>query len=170
MAIIKKFTVDTKRAKEGDWVSVSWECSTPDAVYLSTDNGYKTDRISLADSGSTKVYIANSKGSTKVTLLAVLGATKESKTETIHVTNLKSTKAKPAGIGRFKLWGEKIHAKWCQTKAQFQYWWQYLPKKKKTIYKALFFLWLALLAASIISPASRGNHSPSPAPENVTTV
>lgn len=159
MAIIKKFTVGSKRAKEGDWIDVSWECGIPDAVYLSTDNGYKTDRISLADTGSTRVYISKSKGSTKVTLMAVLGATKESKTETIHVTNVKTVKAKPAGIGKFQLWKEKMHARWCQTKAQLQCWWQYLPKKKKTIYKVLFFLWLALLAASIIVPSSNRHHS-----------
>jgi len=170
MTIIKKFTVDTKRAKEGDWVSVCWECITPDAVFLSTDNGYKTERISLADAGTTSVYISNSKGATKVTLVAVLGSRKESKTETIQVSNLKAVKAKPAGVSRFRLLNEKAHARWCQTKFRFQYWWQYLPKKKKTLYKVLFFLWLSLLAATILSPSGKGNRISPTEAEQISTV
>lgn len=170
MAIIKKFEVSAKRAKEGDWVDVSWECDTPDAVSLTTDNGYKTDRINLADSGTTRVYIPKSKGKMKMSLTAVMGTNKESRTESIGVKNRKTAKAKPAGIGRFQMWREKMRARWCQTKAQVQYAWTYLPKKKKTMYKVIFFIWLALIAASIIVPSARGGHAAATSTEQVTTV
>jgi len=170
MAIIKAFSVSKKHATDGDYVSVTWECSMPDSVVLSTDNGYRSDRLNVSDSGSTNILVGHSKGKTIVTLVAVLGKTKESRSESIRVNNRKPVRTNPSGIGKLRIFRERMQAGWAQTKAQFQYWWQYLPKKKKTVYKILFFIWLALIAFSIVTPITGRNHSKTVPPSESVTV
>ena len=89
-----RFDVDRRSAKEGESITVTWDCGVPDSVSLRVDNGYRPFILQLADSGSRAIAIEKSKGKTTLRLTASCGTRKESREIAIKVKSTKVIKAK----------------------------------------------------------------------------
>lgn len=62
---------DRKSAAEGEFIDIRWSCSLcPDSLYLVLDSGHKSDRIAVADTGSTRIAVPDSKSKFKIRLEA----------------------------------------------------------------------------------------------------
>ena len=136
-------STDRKSALEGEYIEIKWACDAcPDSLYLVFDTGYENYRMSVADSGTTRIPMKRSKGKTTVTLKAVISNKKVSKSLSIRIKNSKSNRTvSNSGISKFKLWKEKLQASWCVYRAQVKYRWISRKKWQKA-------LWIALLAHS----------------------
>lgn len=147
--------VDKKKAKEGEFVEIRWECtSCPDSLLLILDSGYKSDKLVVSDSGSTKIATPKCKRKFQISLVATVSGKKVTKETSIHVLNVRSGKEKAASkVGKWKLSREKAYASWCVFRAQTKYWWLSQKKWKKALWIILLILWFGLLLFSIL-----GNH------------
>ncbi len=146
---------DLKKAKEGEFVEIRWECpSCPDSLILTLDSGYKSEKLVVSDSGSTKIVIPKCKGKFQISLVATVCGKKVTKGTSIHVLDIRSGKEKAASkVGKWKLSREKVYASWCVFRAQAKYWWLSQKKWKKALWIILLILWFGLLLFSIF-----GNH------------
>ena len=68
---------DKKKAKEGEFIDIRWDCPVcPDSLILTFDSGFKTDRIVVSDSGSTRIAVPKCKGKFVVRLTAGISGKK----------------------------------------------------------------------------------------------
>ena len=156
------FDVDRRSAKEGETITVTWDCGVPDSVSLRVDNGYRPFILQLADSGSRAIMIEKSKGKTTLRLTASCGTRKESREIVVKVKNTKIIKAKEVRYRRSRstspnrlpslreLWG-KLRSGLRGFVQRVEYAWRTMPPRTKRIYKFL----LILLAAMWISSMGR---------------
>lgn len=156
------FDVDRRSAKEGETITVTWDCGVPDSVSLRVDNGYRPFILQLADSGSRAIAIEKSKGKTTLRLTASCGTRKESREIAVKVKNTKVIKAKEVRYRRSRstspnrlsslreLWG-KLRSGLRGSVQRVEYAWRTMPPRTKRIYKFL----LILLAAMWISSMGR---------------
>ena len=156
------FDVDRRSAKEGESITVTWDCGVPDSVSLRVDNGYRPFILQLADSGSRAIMIEKSKGKTTLRLTASCGTRKESREIVVKVKNTKVIKAKEVRYRRSRrntstslpsfreLWG-KLRSGLRGFVQRVEYAWRTMPPRTKRIYKFL----LILLAAMWISSMGR---------------
>ena len=156
------FDVDRRSAKEGETITVTWDCGVPDSVSLRVDNGYRPFILQLADSGSRAIMIEKSKGKTTLRLTASCGTRKESREIVVKVKNTKVIKAKEVRYRRSRrntstslpsfreLWG-KLRSGLRGFVQRVEYAWRTMPPRTKRIYKFL----LILLAAMWISSMGR---------------
>ena len=147
-----KLETDRKSAKEGEFIDIRWDCQVcPDSLILTFDSGHKTDKIIVSDRGSTRIAIPNCKGKFRIRLIAGISGKKVTEEIAVRVLNIRTKKQKARSkAGRFKLWGEKIHADWCVFRAQCKYWWLIV----------LLIIWLGLLVFSFVkAPASAASES-----------
>lgn len=165
------FKVDKKKANIGDWVTVSWDCDSPDAVSLTVDNGFSSYNVQLADSGSYGITIAKSKGKTILRLNVVFNGkvqreelevkvegseqreksnSAESDRKVYEAEPPKSSKKASKAYNNPLNW---ISQKWDNFNAKFQYGWSLLPERKRRIYKTVLWvivaIWLFSIAQSI---------------------
>lgn len=161
------FKVDKKKAKVGDWVTVSWNCDSPDAVSLTVDNGYSSYNVQLADSGSYGITIAKSKGKTILRLNVVFNGKVQREELEVKVeesehhqqstgSSRKVYEAEPPRSSKKRSFGNPLSwlsRKWSDFNARFRYGWSLLPEKKKRIYKIALWVivavWLFSIAQSI---------------------
>lgn len=143
------FTADKKSASEGDYISLVWDCTgCPDHLTLTIDSGYRCDTIAVADSGSTRMRLTQSKGKTSFTLKANIAGKVEKKRIEVRVKN--TGKKASAGVGKFSLWCEKVQAGWSVWWAQMKCWWASLKGWKKAVWIGMLVLWVALVAYSAV--------------------
>lgn len=155
-------STDKKTAKEGEFIDIRWDCQAcPDSLILTFDSGHRTDKTAVSDRGSTRIAVPNCKGKFHITLVAGISGKKVTEEVAVRVLNVR-TKKKNAGskVGKFKLWGEKLHANWCVFRAQCKYWWLSQKKWQKILWVALLVLWLGLLVFSFLkTPATAASES-----------
>ncbi|MBQ1964180.1 MAG: hypothetical protein II358_02030 [Tidjanibacter sp.] len=156
------FDVDRRSAKEGESITVTWDCGVPDSVSLRVDNGYRPFILQLADSGSRAIAIEKSKGKTTLRLTASCGTRKESREIVVKVKNTKVIKAKEVRYRRSRrntsttlpsfreLW-QRLRSGLRSFVQRVEYAWRTMPPRTKRIYKFL----LILLAAMWISSMGR---------------
>lgn len=148
-----KFSIDRKSAGEGEYVTLSWDCGMPDNVTLTIENGYRTTRLQLPDSGSRTVLIEKSKGKTTFRLAAAQGTRKEVSELSVKVKNLKTIRAKAYRPKRGKhfslkgLWG-RIVAWWRSFTGRLSYAWRVMPPRQKRIYKIVLIVLAIMWAGS----------------------
>ena len=148
-----KFSIDRKSAGEGEYVTLSWDCGMPDNVTLTIENGYRTSRLQLPDSGSRTVLIEKSKGKTTFRLAATQGTRKEVSELSVKVKNLKTIRAKAYRPKRGKhfslngLWG-RIVAWWRSFTGRLSYAWRVMPPRQKRIYKIVLIVLAIMWAGS----------------------
>lgn len=148
-----KFGVDRKSAGEGEYVTLSWDCGMPDSVTLTIENGYRTTRLQLPDSGSRTILIEKSKGKTTFRLAAAQGTRKEVSELSVKVKNLKTIRAKayrPKSGKTFSfrgLWG-RVVAWWRSFTGRLSYAWRVMPARQKRIYKIMLILLAVMWAGS----------------------
>ena len=164
MKMKKQLTLETdkKTAKEGEFIDIRWHCSMcPDSLMLILDSGYRTDRLVVSDSGSTRIALPNTKGCFRITIEARCGKKKIREEVAVRVLNVRSNKQKAKSkVGRFKLRSEKMHAGWCVFCAQCKYWWLSQKKWQKALWITLLVVWLGLLVFSLVkAPASAATGS-----------
>ena len=105
--------------------------------------------MAVADYGTTRIPMKRSNGKTIITLNALIGNKKVSKSVSVRIKNIKSSRpANRSGISKFKLWKEKLQAGWYVYRAQLKYWWLSRKKWQKALWIALLALWLGMLVAS----------------------
>ena len=130
------FEADRKTARQGDSVELRWDADMPDSLSVIIDNGIEPRAMQVGDSGSTRIYIGDSRGKYTFTLKARRHGKDETKTITVKVADAsKSRKAKVAGVSSFQLWCEKRKAGWITFKNRLAYTWAVLPKKRKRLLK-----------------------------------
>lgn len=145
---------DKKKAREGEFIDIRWDCPVcPDSLILTFDSGFKTDRIVVSDSGSTRIAVPKCKGKFVVRLTAGISGKKVAQEVSIRVTNYNKAGSSVRG-NRLKLWREKMHAGWCVFRAQCKYWWLSQKKWQKALWIALLALWIGLLIFSISRPSA----------------
>ena len=144
-------TTDKRSASEGEYIEIKWMCEAcPDSLYLAFDSGYEKYSMAVADYGTTRIPMKRSNGKTIITLNALIGNKKVSKSVSVRIKNIKSSRpANRSGISKFKLWKEKLQAGWYVYRAQVKYWWLSRKKWQKALWIALLALWLGLLFSSI---------------------
>ena len=146
-------TTDKRSASEGEYIEIKWMCEAcPDSLYLAFDTGYEMYSMVVADYGTTRIPMKRSKGKTTITLNAQICNKKVSKSVSVRIKNIKSSRpANRSGISKFKLWKEKLQAGWYVYRAQVKYWWLSRKKWQKALWIALLALWLGMLISSLTS-------------------
>lgn len=155
-------STDRKTAKEGEFIDIRWDCQAcPDSLILTFDSGYKTDKIIVSDRGSTRIAVPNCKGKFRITLIAGISGKRVTEEVVVRVLNVRTKKQNARSkAGRFRPWGEKLHANWCVFRAQCKYWWLSKKKWQKIFWIVLLILWLGLLVFSFIqTPAPVASES-----------
>ena len=107
MKMKKQLTLETdkKTAKEGEFIDIRWHCSMcPDSLMLILDSGYRTDRLVVSDSGSTRIALPNTKGRFHITIEARCGKKKIREEVAVRVLNVRSNKQKALWIILLVLW------------------------------------------------------------------
>lgn len=150
-----QFQVGKTKVREGDYVVISWQCDSPDAVSLTVDNGLSPYNVQLADSGSRSVTIEKSKGKKTVLRLNVVYngkvERKELEVKVEEVREAKAPKARQARPARsFRNPFRNFKANWNSFKYRLRYGWQVMPEKKRRIYKAIMYGLLAVWLFSIV--------------------
>lgn len=154
-----EFTADRRTARQGESVELRWDADMPDSLSLIIDNGIEPRSMQVGDSGSTWIYIGDSRGKYTFTLKARKHGKDETRTVTVKVTDAsKPRKAKVAGVSGFQLWCEKRKAGWITFRNRVAYSWAVIPKKRKRLLIALWVITAVLLLWSILSG---GHASPS---------
>lgn len=93
------FEADRKTARQGDSVELRWDADMPDSLSVIIDNGIEPRAMQVGDSGSSRIYIGDSRGKYTFTLKARRHGKDETKTITVKVTDAsKSGKTKVAGV------------------------------------------------------------------------
>ena len=146
-------STDKKTAKEGEFIDIRWDCQAcPDSLMLTFDSGHKTEKIIVSDRGTTRIAVPNCKGKFHIRLIAVISGKKVTEEITVRVLNVRTKKQNARfKVGKFRLWGEKIHADWCVFRAQCKYWWLSQKKWQKILWVALLVLWIGLLVFSFVN-------------------
>lgn len=146
-------TTDKRSASEGEYIEIKWMCEAcPDSLYLVFDSGYEKYSMAVADYGTTRIPMKRSNRKTIITLNALIGNKKVSKSVSVRIKNIKSSRpANRSGISKFKLWKEKLQAGWYVYRAQVKYWWLSRKKWQKALWIALLALWLGMLISSLTS-------------------
>ena len=149
-----QFSVDKTKVREGDYVIITWNCDSPDAVSLTVDGGISSYNTQLADSGSRSVTLDKAKGGKVILRLNVVYNGKvERKELAVKVEAVKAAKAHKA---------KKVHTSrpvsnpfrnlkqnWNSFLYRLKYGWQAMPEKKRRRYKAIFCVLLAVWLFSI---------------------
>lgn len=148
-----KFTADRKSASEGEYVTLTWDCGMPDSVTLTIENGYRTSRLQLPDSGSRTILIEKSKGKTTFRLAAAQGTRKEVSELSVKVKNLKTIRAReyrPKSSKKFSLRGlwSRLVAWWRNLCGRVSYGWRVMPPRQKRIYKIVLIALAQMWAGS----------------------
>ena len=99
---------DKRSASEGEYIEIKWMCEAcPDSLYLAFDSGYEKYSMAVADYGTTRIPMKRSNGKTIITLNALIGNKKVSKSVSVRIKNIKSSRpANRSGISKFKLWND----------------------------------------------------------------
>jgi len=146
------FNVDRTKANEGDYITVSWDCSNPDMVSLSVEDGTKTI-YQLGDSGSRSIKVSGESDRMNLTLSASTGGKVERKTLSVKVdrkvarTRKVKSAPKPSSSKKRKPDFGKVGERWRKSTSDLKTVWGFIPADKKLAYKVL-----GLLAAlSILS-------------------
>ena len=148
----KKMTLSTDRksASEGEYIDIRWACDAcPDSLYLSIDSGATKYSIAISDSGTTRIPVPRSNGMMTVKLIGVISGKKVTESVNVRVKGAKQAKSNVPILGRIKMFGEKMKAKWYVFRANMKYWWLSQKKWQKALWIALLALWLGLLFSSI---------------------
>ena len=150
------FNVDRTKANEGDYITVSWDCSNPDMVSLSVEDGTKTI-YQLGDSGSRSIKVSGESDRINLTLSASTGGKVERRTLSVKVDRkvararkVKSS-PKPSSSKKRKLDFGKVGEWWRKSTADLKTVWGFMPSDKKLAYKVLCFL-AVLSILSAFSP------------------
>lgn len=142
--------------REGDCVTLCWECGCPDSVTLTVDNGYRKDSTEVGYDGSTRIVLSASKGKTVFTLTARTNGKAEERTVAVKVKNnsVPEQSGGSAVHGRLKKKIESLKAWWAQYRYRLRYAWKYMPRKQKI-------LWYVLIGMTVLMllSAPRGNHA-----------
>lgn len=157
------FDIDRKQVQEGESVTVSWSCESPDMVTLTVVDGVKSVH-QLGDSGTRVIPATGNADKIVLTLRASIAGKTEEKTATVKVkrkvvkaervnstpygkkerTGNGSSKNNPINLSRIKNW-------WQRTKDKYKTAWSYMPETKKLATKILGMM-LALTILSSIWP------------------
>lgn len=152
------FNSDKTKAREGEYINVSWSCEGPDAVSLTIDNGYNSSSMQLADSGSRAILLTKSKGKTVLRLKAVFNRKAEVSEIAVKVEAPKPEKKAKAPKAKkprkpIKNPFKTLKSSWTTFWSRMKYGWQMLPPRKRRTYKilflVLFILWLLTFAADV---------------------
>lgn len=148
-----QFKTDRTKVREGEYVIISWQCDSPDAVSLTVDNGFSSYSVQLADSGSRSVTVEKSKGrKTVLRLNAVYNGKVERKEIEVKVEEVKARRAPKAGTSPkpFRNPFRNFRSGWNSFKYRLSYGWQAMPEKKRrnytTVLIALALVWLFTVA------------------------
>ena len=148
------FSIDKKKVREGEYITVSWDCQEPDQVSLTVEDGAKTV-LHLGDRGSRVVQASGNADKITLTLRASIAGKTESRSETVKVERkvLKAEmprKEKRTGQRRKHSGPDFTGVKnwWNRTKGMFSYSWSALPDTKKLASKLLGILMLIMLLTS----------------------
>ena len=143
-------STDRKSASEGEYIEIRWTCDAcPDSLYLSIDSGATKYSIAISDSGTTRIPVPRSNGMMTVKLIGVISGKKVTESVNVRVKGAKQAKSNVPILGRIKMFGEKMKAKWYVFGANMKYWWLSQKKWQKALWIALLALWLGLLFSSI---------------------
>ena len=94
----------------------------PDSLSLIIDNGIEPRSMQVGDSGSTWIYIGDSRGKYTFTLKARKHGKDETRTLTVKVADAsKPRKTEVAGVSSFQLWCEKRKAGWITFRNRVAY-------------------------------------------------
>lgn len=148
------FTIDKNIVTEGDTVEIRWDCSGAEKTFLTIDNGFKSTRLEIENSGSKKFRLNRSRGKTGLTLEAVENGKTTRKRLGVKVKKLRTTRTQTVNNEEFRRQREEFarkpfREKWTLIKAAARSAWQYMPEKKRSAYKILGVLLLVLLLVSI---------------------
>lgn len=149
-----EFTADRKSADEGGYVTLSWDCGMPDSVTLTIENGYKTTRLQLPDSGSRTILIEKSKGKTTFRLAVAQGTSKTTSELSVKVKNIKPLRAKayrPHKSRRgfsFRGLGGRIATWWRNFTGRVSYGWRAMSPRQRRTYKIILILLAIMWAGS----------------------
>lgn len=153
-------STDKKSVSEGEFLEITWKCDAcPDSLLLTIDSGYKRDTIAVADSGSTRIIMSRSQGKTAITLKGVISGKKVSETVHIRVKNFKGSSPHSTGVSKWKIWKEKMQAKWYVFRANVKYWWLSQKKWQKALWIGILVFWLYTLIGLIL-PAEPQTDTP----------
>ena len=143
-------STDRKSASEGEYIEIRWTCDAcPDSLYLSIDSGATKYSIAISDSGTTRIPVPRSNCMMTVKLIGVISGKKVTESVNVRVKGAKQAKSNVPILGRIKMFGEKMKAKWYVFRANMKYWWLSQKKWQKALWIALLALWLGLLFSSI---------------------
>ena len=144
--------IDKRKVSEGEYVTVSWECASPDMVTLTVVDGGKT-LYQLGDSGSKVIKASGNSDRMVLTLRASIGGKTEEqsvnvkvkrqvlKAESVH-RSPRSGRKKPAGFSGIK-------DSWSRYTAQTKTAWAYMPEAKKLAVTVMGLLMIAIILACI---------------------
>lgn len=113
------FSVDKSVIREGDVVTLTWDCPQGERANLCIDNGYKESSMEVAPTGEKKIRLNRSKGYTKLTLTATVGGKQKERWQLIRVKPPKKVKAEPQydayeriDAKGWKAWCRKVRDAW----------------------------------------------------------
>lgn len=137
------FNIDKRQVQEGESVTVSWNCESPDMVTLTVVDGVKSVH-QLGDSGSKTIPATGNADKMVLTLRASIGGKTEEKSASVRVKRKvvkaervnstpygkKEKKNPPLDFSKVKNW-------WRRTSGRYKTAWSYMPEDKKLATKIL---------------------------------
>jgi hypothetical protein len=130
-------TTDKKKVPEGEYITVTWDCPTPDMVTLTVEDG-SISVHQLGDSGSKVFQASGNADEMKFILRASIGGKIDEKTAKVKVKR-KVLRAKKAN--RVPGSGRKNN--------KYKTAWSYLPADKKLAVKVMGLVTVIMILTSI---------------------
>ena len=137
------FNIDKRQVQEGESVTVSWNCESPDMVTLTVVDGVKSVH-QLGDSGSKTIPATGNADKMVLTLRASIGGKTEEKSATVRVKRkvVKAERVNSTPYGKKEktsspLDFSKVKDWWRRTSDKYKAAWSYMPENKKLATKIL---------------------------------
>lgn len=149
------FSVDRQKATEGQSVTVSWSCESPDAVSLTVDNGFESTSVQLPDSGSRAIPIQKSKRKTVLTLNAVFNGKVQRESIDVKVENIKVIRPERVNYSKGGSSLKDLNplpalkAFFSNVLEKFSQWWFSLPEGRRRLIKIILAAAIALVVADL---------------------
>lgn len=151
------FNIDKRQVQEGESITVSWNCESPDMVTLTVVDGVKSVH-QLGDSGTRVIPATGNADRITLTLRASIGGKTEEKSATVKVRRkvVKAERVNSTPYGRKErttnpLDFSKVKDWWKRTSDKYRTAWSYMPENKKLATKILGMM-LALMILTSIWP------------------
>ncbi len=151
---VMKFKVDKSKVTEGESFNVSWECSNPDMVSLTIEDGTK-NHIQLPDSGVRAILASGNSDKINIILKASVGGKIEEKKACVKVRRkvLKAERVDRAPRSQ-RSSGKKLFdfsriGDWFKKQTtMFKTAWSYMSADKKLAYKVLGLIMVTMILTS----------------------